>query len=644
MKSKDKKLPVELSHESGDVLQSFEELRNTRMGYLAEIGRRFGWLAVVRGCLFVTAVAAIFAGIGDVYGLSMLWFILAGILGVSFFIAAAVHETYERRRTTLSLLIKYCDESIARINRDWKKLPVPNVVSPDDRAAVAYDLDLYGQSSLYQLLGTTQLPSGKETLRKWIAYPDETATISKRQQAVEELSKELEWIERFHLRCQLLAASPTGPTALIRWAAGKQIFKFKEILSVFAYASPIIALFAVMSFATGILNPFVAGCIFVAVPTVNFLLSVIFVGGIHEIFASISSKHREVEHYRTIFSMVAGFSSESEYLDNLKQRMVTGDHDARTHLKSLGLIVWAANLRRHGILFLIYLFLQFFCLWDVLVLGWLEKWRTRNAKYVADWFDALGDWEAVTALGLFKAFNPDWVFPNVNENQDPPLLVAEQLGHPLLNNQTRVVNDVTVGPPGKVLLVTGSNMSGKSTLLRSIGLNAVLAQMGSVVCASKLSMSRVWIESSMRIHDSLSDGVSFFMAELKRLKQIVDVADQYQHKPELMLYLLDEILQGTNSRERHIAVSRVVRHMISAGAIGAVSTHDLELAAAEGLEEACNVVHFREHFVELDGKKQMFFDYKMRNGISPTTNALKLLDLVGLSDQDAATSQSNLKD
>ena len=213
-------------------------------------------------------------------------------------------------------------------------------------------------------------------------------------------------------------------------------------------------------------------------------------------------------------------------------------------------------------------------------------------------------------------------------------MAATELGHPLLSDQGRVCNTVSIGPAGTVLLVTGSNMSGKSTLLRSLGANLVLAQAGSVVCAEQLQLPSLQLATSMRIHDSLADGVSFYMAELKRLKQVVDHARERatQAGPRLF-FLLDEILQGTNSRERHVAVSRVVHHLIDSGAIGAVSTHDLELAHAEGLEDRCHCVHFRETFTQVDGQDRMEFDYQMRPGISTTTNALKLLKMVGLDDQ-----------
>ncbi len=210
-------------------------------------------------------------------------------------------------------------------------------------------------------------------------------------------------------------------------------------------------------------------------------------------------------------------------------------------------------------------------------------------------------------------------------------LQARQLGHPLLPCETCVANDVEIGPAGSFLLVTGSNMSGKSTLLRAIGVNAVLAQAGRPVCAEHLTMPPVVLATSMRIRDSLEDGVSFYMAELMRLKEIVDVArDADSRNHRTLLYLLDEILLGTNSKERHLAVVRVLQHLLERGAIGAISTHDLDLATSESLAGACRCVHFCETLHDQDAERPMTFDYRLRPGIATTSNALKLLEIVGL--------------
>ena len=316
-------------------------------------------------------------------------------------------------------------------------------------------------------------------------------------------------------------------------------------------------------------------------------------------------------------------------LKQLKGVVLDSKHGADRQLGALHRIMNLANIRRAGLFGALYLFLQITVLWDFHVMGLLERWRVQIRDDARHWFEALGELEALMSLAAAAHDHPDWSFPSVNASASE--LSTRQLGHPLLPPDTCVRNDVSVGPQGSLLLVTGSNMSGKSTLLRSLGLNAVLAHTGGVVCAVEYSGPPLVVATSMRIVDSLDDGVSFFMAELKRLKEIVDQADSFRDdQGPMLLYLLDEILQGTNSAERRIAVAQVAAHLLARRAIGAISTHDLELGEDPTLKSACNPVHFRETFSREDGQRKMTFDYRMRNGVAPTTNALALLELVGL--------------
>ncbi|MDP6718142.1 MAG: MutS family DNA mismatch repair protein, partial [Pirellulaceae bacterium] len=290
------------------------------------------------------------------------------------------------------------------------------------------------------------------------------------------------------------------------------------------------------------------------------------------------------------------------------------------------------NLRQDAILGIPYLLAQLVFLIDVHLLHLVELWQQRHGHLVRAWLESVGELEAISSLAMLAHDNPTWTLPNFKDSPEPSV-TATELGHALLSNDVCVRNDVKLGPTGTFLLVTGSNMSGKSTLLRSIGVNVALAQAGGPVCAAEFQLTPLRIATSMRITDSLEDGISFFMAELKRLKQIVDQSGEASQEDEAtLLYLLDEILQGTNSSERHIAVSRVIRHLVENGAIGAVSTHDLGLAKNPDLVDVCETVHFRESFSSGENGQKMTFDYKVRSGVSPTTNALKLLELVGLND------------
>src|SRR5690606_5426398 len=237
----------------------------------------------------------------------------------------------------------------------------------------------------------------------------------------------------------------------------------------------------------------------------------------------------------------------------------------------------------------------------------------------------------LAALATLAHDEPEWTFPEIAE-EGPPLVRAEALGHPMLPDATRVANDVVVGPPGTVLLITGSNMSGKSTLLRSIGTNVVLALAGAPVCARSLRLPVLSLQTSIRVADSVVQGVSYFMAQLQRIKQIVSAADGAAAGGPPVCYLLDEILQGTNTAERRIAATRVIRHLVDSGAVGAVTTHDLELADEPPLRAALVPVHFTETVAEVDGHMRMSFDYRLRPGVATSTNALALMRMVGLTD------------
>jgi hypothetical protein len=272
-----------------------------------------------------------------------------------------------------------------------------------------------------------------------------------------------------------------------------------------------------------------------------------------------------------------------------------------------------------------------FTLLDVQVLAALERWRAHAGPRAREWFDALADVDAMAAIATLAHDEPAWTFPELIDG--PARVEATALAHPLLADDVRVANDVAVGPPGTFLLVTGSNMSGKSTLLRAIGANVVLAQAGAPTCAASLRLTPLAVRTSMRVEDSLEQGVSLFMAELLRLRSVVESARAARRDgTRPVLFLLDEILHGTNTAERQIAARLILLGLVREGAIGAVSTHDLALADAESLRAAAHAVHFTEQFVPArDGTPaRMSFDYRLLPGIATSVNAVRLVEMMGL--------------
>ncbi|CAN5201408.1 hypothetical protein BH09MYX1_BH09MYX1_62630 [soil metagenome] len=258
-------------------------------------------------------------------------------------------------------------------------------------------------------------------------------------------------------------------------------------------------------------------------------------------------------------------------------------------------------------------------LWELNGAYLIERWRTRYGGTLRAAFEALGALEALSSFAASAFENPEYAWPEIDAE---PCFVADALAHPLLGKKTRVANDVVLEGKGKALLVTGSNMSGKSTLMRAVGVNVVLALAGAPVCAKKMRLGVVRLATSMRVEDSLAEGTSHFYAELLRLKLIVDESAKGP-----VLFLLDEILHGTNSHERILGARAVVRDLLEHGALGAVSTHDLGLSDMEAeTPEMVKNVHFEE---QVEGDK-MTFDYKLRRGVVQSSNALRLMKALGL--------------
>ena len=619
------------------VLQYYQEKLDAAEKEVKDSAGQWSAVGIVRGLLLLASILLAGIALVDAFELRPIAGPIAAVVFVVFILVALYHEGLQTKMRQGKVLITMHRESLARMNRQWKDIKAPKIDIPDWFLATSKDLDLLGDSSVFKLLGITRTPLGTETLKNWIidgALPEE---IQLRQAAVEELKTEFDWRLKFRFECEQLADSQSGPSRFVDWAESPSWFSKQAWVLWLARLTAIASVVGIVGAIAGLVGVGSAalfGCVLGVACGINFLLSVARAGSIHNVFDQVSSRSNDAARYVTLFDMVADFDAKSDRLKQLQSGFARSGDGAQAKMKKLGSMVGIANLRRSGGLFVFYIILQFLFFWDAHVLDLLERWKAKHGKQARDWFDSLGQTEALVALAKLAGDEPDWVFPTVYEaSGDQEVVVGgEQVGHPLLD-EGRVRNDVQMGPVGTVLLVTGSNMSGKSTLLRSVGSNVVLAQMGTVVCANNFKCPPVRIETSMRIADSLADGVSFFMAELKRLKEIVDTAKTHaSNNPRRLLFLLDEILQGTNSVERQVAVSRVVRKLIDDKAIGAISTHDLDLAETTELAKACQTVHFSEQFVEKDGKKTMTFDYQMKPGIAQTTNALKLLEIVGLGD------------
>ena len=570
-----------------------------------------------------------------------------GVTAVLF--AIFVRLVLQHRALRLELRRVRTAESLARagefrLSRDWDGLQgalqqtgyedalSSPAAAADERHPYVRDLDIFGPASVRALLGPVPTPTGIETLRAWLSAPASVAEIRRRQAAVRSLALDFEGRERLAIESLLVErVDREGWVSFLSWLSSPD-----EILPWWAiHVARIMPPITIALFASYVMVEAVPAWVFTVPLGVQTLLAWRWGLALRTWLDAASNRSRGVRRHHPLFLAWEGYASDEEGVLRLLARLGrrTGRR-ASSEIRSLEKWLDAADSRA-SMFHIVFAAVVF---WDVHVAWGLARWRHRSGEHVRDWFEALGELEALSALATLAHDHPDWCWPELDEGEAS--FEADGLGHPLLSDHERRTSDVALDPPGRFLLVTGSNMSGKSTLLRSIGLAAVLAQAGSVVCARRAKLTPLRTFTSMRITDSLTGGVSLFMAELLRLKSLVDAADGVAEResgdpesaPPALLYLVDEVLQGTNSEERRVAARRIVRHLLAANAIGAVTTHDLSLHDDAALDPASTKVHFREQLND-DGRGDVLsFDYLLRQGLATSRNALKLLKIVGLDD------------
>jgi predicted ATPase len=551
---------------------------------------RWERVANARLVVFVLALAAFVWGIfvDDGWTFALLGFAL--LLGYG--MLATYHGILGRRRQRLIDLVAINEEAVQRHNRAWDELPLRAEAPADAGHPYALDLDITGRASLLHLLLASPTAGGERTLRRWLLAPAPTEAVRERQGAVAELADALDLRDDLAVGGRRVRAARPDPEPFLAWAEAEPwLSRYRAILWV-ARISPI-ALFVLL---VAQIADIVALPLWLPFLGANVVLYLRLGGRSYRTLSSIWQQSDAFGEYAEMFLLVTDARLHAPSLRRIQETLSADGRAASRQMRRLDRLA-ALNIPRSAIL---YWPIQFVTLWDLHALAALEGWQGVAGGRARGWLAALGEVEALAALAALRYDNPDWAFPE--SDASARLVRARGLGHPLLPPAERVDNDIEVGPAGTFLLVTGSNMSGKSTLLRAIGVNLVLAGAGAPVCAAWFRAPPVTLWTSMRVQDSLERGVSYFMAELIRLKAVVDAASREQgtrnreqgglgnqesglrtSAAPALFYLLDEILQGTNTAERQIAARRIVAHLIDQGALGAVSTHDLTLADAPEL-------------------------------------------------------------
>ena len=519
--------------------------------------------------------------------------------------------THERDRCRGA--VRYYERGLARLGETWPGTGTTRADFVPGDHPYAADLDLFGHGSLFDLVCDTRTQTGERLLASWLATPADPATIRARQAAVAELRPRLDLREELAASSAELRAE-VAPDRLVAWGArpstltGWTVPAIAAVLSILTLATLALSLRPHAS-----ITPFIVA----AGLQTAFLLYVR--ERMDAALKGVDRAGRELTMLRAILLRLESERFTSPLLVRLAGELREDGVEASRLIRGLQRRIELNDSGRN----LLFLPVSLVLLWPVQLACVIDRWRARHGREIGRWIAALAEIEALGSLAGYAYEHPADVFPEVVDDATHPLLEATALGHPLLLDARCVRNDLVLGAELAALVVSGSNMSGKSTMLRAVGLNVALALAGAPVRASRFRLTPLAVGASIRIADSLLDGRSHFQAEILRLKQITDLG----RGALPLLFLLDEILHGTNSHDRCIGSEAVIFHLLERGAIGLVTTHDLALAqiTPRAPRPMANV-HFEDH-VE-DG--EMRFDYRMRDGVVQKSNALALMRAAGL--------------
>ena len=593
----------------------------TRLDQLKHLSNRLSWirLGAFLGAVIIPLAAYIL--IGPIIGA------IALVIGLSTFgIAARQHNRINASITRHQLWLAIKKEHIARINLDWPNIQSALFSTPRPDHPIELDLDLTGQHGLHRLLDTCVSYEGSVRLRDWLTTtePDPPAI-----QARQALVRALVTLPIFRDKLRMNAALTSHRSdwrwrgdRLLRWLV--DLKPTNTIPTWLLVGLTGLALVNVVLFLLSALLDFPQLWRFTALGYASVYLW--YVMRMDDPFSVALGLRDPLYDLQTVLAYLETYRyGQHDSLRQLCDSLLDHDQCPSVQLTRVTRVISAASVRRNPPLWFM---ISMITPWDLHVAKWLDQSRAAIADTLPQWLDVWFELEALNALATFADLNPDATFPELLDSESPdnntPLLDTTAIGHPLIPGDERECNDFTLANPGDLVLITGSNMSGKSTFLRTLGVNLSLAYAGGAVTAQIFRVAPLRLFTCIRITDSLTDGISYFYAEVKRLKTLLDALEQDHPFP--LLFLIDEIFRGTNNYERLIGSRAYIRALGQHHGTGVLSTHDLELVSLTDEMDQLRNAHFAEHIA--DGR--MSFDYKLRTGPCPTTNALKIMQMEGL--------------
>lgn len=536
------------------------------------------------------------------------------VVGCAFVLLVAWHSRVVQRLERVRRAIDFYERGIARLEERWQGAGEPGTRFSDPAHPYAEDLDLFGKGSLFELLCSARTGAGEQMLASWLKSPAQPEEIRARQEAVQELRPNLQLREDLSVLGADIGAR-VHPDALVQWGEEPATLN-STALRVAAAALALVALGTLALWIGLGQRQWFFLTVLVELVVVFFLR--------RTVGSTVVAAEKACSDLKLLSEVLARIEKEqfeTPRLQQLRAALETKGETASRLIAKLNSLIVLLDSRRNPL----FAPVAFVLLWEMQLAFFVQDWRRRHGKEIAGWIAAAAEIEALSSFAGYAFEHPYDPFPEITDQS--PCFEGRGLGHPLLHEGACIRNDVELSRELQVLVISGSNMSGKSTLLRTVGINAVLALAGAPVRAKHLRLSPLALGASIHIMDSLQEGTSRFYAEITRLRQIVEIGEIGAGKIPL-LFLLDELLNGTNSHDRRIGAEAVIKGLAARGALGLLTTHDLALAhIAEALAPRALNVHFEDHLEN----GRMAFDYRLRPGVVQKSNALELMRSIGLS-------------
>jgi hypothetical protein len=576
----------------------------------SRLSKLFNQISTIRIVAFIIfLILAVY--VADIPNAKLLGIVIILFL-ISFVILVKWHNRVKHARNHVRHLKKINEDEIKRLEGDLSSFEEGTEFITKDHY-YASDIDVFGRNSLFQLLNRCTTITGKEKLANWLLHPAEKATIEGRQQAVLELKETPEFCQNLQAVGMHYDSDKVNINPLMNWLEEPNIVRTNRTIVIASYVLPTITF--------GLL----VGIGWFGVP-LSFSLIILIVNGffLRRVFQySLKLTEQTNEGVSTLSAItqlvkqVEKTQYSSELLTSIRDSFSDKGELASDRIGRLAKILDFLNNRAN----MLYAAVNFLLLLDIHIISRAEKWKLDNKDHVKLWFDRISEFEALSSIGRFTHANPDFNMPSISEKDYT--FKAVDVSHPLIKSHERIGNDFEATQQGGVMIVTGSNMSGKSTFLRTIGVNIILGLAGAPVSAQSMKLSRILLFTSMRTQDNLEEHISSFYAELKRIKQLLHAVKDSDIP---VMYMLDEILKGTNSHDRHKGGLAIVKQLHNSKSFGFVSTHDIELGKEAEKMDYCTNYHFSS---EVNGN-EISFDYKISTGICQSFNATALMRSIGI--------------